>query len=441
MPPIWHLGAMHRTPRFRRARQGALILTILAAVAGLSATAASAEAAPEASLRSVTSVAGGGDHTCALVSGGQVRCWGDNSEGQLGTGDFNDRNTPTAVRNPADNGPLTGVVQLSVGYQYSCGRLASRQVLCWGQNDDGELGTGNDPTDSDLPRFVKNASGTGRLVNVATIVGGSGDHTCAILTNRQARCWGLNGDGQLGNGNEDDHSLPVAVRAVSGPGNLTGILQMDLGVNHTCARVEGNRVRCWGDGESGQLGRNSVDDASRPVVVIGVGGGSASLNNVIQIALGDDHSCAIVASREARCWGENDEGQLGGSVAPPTDHRTPVSVSAVNGGDPLQGVRQLTAGVNHTCARVTGGEVRCWGADDEGQLGNGGGGPSAAPVKVLAVAGAAPLRNVLQVAAGDDHNCARVEGNELRCWGLNDDRQLGDGTAIAERQRPVKVVV
>ena len=429
---------MQRTSLLRRARTGALLLTILAAVLGLSTTSASAEAAPEASLTGVASVSAGGLHTCALLTNSQVRCWGGNAQGQLGTGDTDPAAFPTPVRNATDSGPLSGITQLSVGYETTCARTTNAQVLCWGQNDDGELGNGNQPTDSPLPRFVKNPAGTGRLSNVRAVAVGSGDHACAVLTNGQARCWGDGEAGELGQGLFADSDLPVVVRNVADTGPLTGVVQVDLGVNHTCARVEGRQARCWGDANQGQLG-TATGDRNLPTAVRNTNN-TANLGGVLQVATGDDFSCAIVTGRQVRCWGDNSADQIGNDTAP-TDHPSPQTVLATSGTGALSGVRQLTAGIEHACARIDGGQVRCWGSDANGELGNGSGGDQGHPGRVLAPVGTQSLTGVVQVASGDDHMCARIQGGELRCWGYNGDRQLGDGSQVGARQRPVRVVV
>jgi alpha-tubulin suppressor-like RCC1 family protein len=268
-------------------------------------------------------------------------------------------------------------------------------------------------------------------------VAGSGNHVCAILNSGQLRCWGYNDAGQLGDDTTDGSNRPVVVRSVTGPGPLTGVLQVDLGVSHTCARVQGGGMRCWGRFSEGQLGIFGSGDRHRPGRVRGVDG-AGFLTGVSAIGLGDSHSCAVVSGGEVRCWGDNAQGALGDGNAP-TSQALPVKVRAVIGNGFLVNARSLTGGISHTCAVVAGREARCWGSDTYGRLGNGpGDGTSSRPMKVVATAGNQPLPNVLQVAAGDQHTCARLVGGTVRCWGLNDDGQLGDGTQD-DRHRPAVV--
>jgi alpha-tubulin suppressor-like RCC1 family protein len=161
-------------------------------------------------LADVRQIAAANSSACAVLVGGQARCWGWDAKGQLGDGTTGTQyDLPVAVQNPAGTGPLGGIAQLSMGYAHACARLTSDQLLCWGQDYAGGLGNGPGG-DSPLPAFVLKPSGVGALTGVRAVSAGI-DFTCARIASRQVRCWGYNGFGQVGDGTKIDRQLPVVV--------------------------------------------------------------------------------------------------------------------------------------------------------------------------------------------------------------------------------------
>ncbi|HEU4411388.1 MAG TPA: hypothetical protein VFS43_39420 [Polyangiaceae bacterium] len=170
----------------------------------------------------------------------------------------------------------------------------------------------------------------------------------------------------------------------------------------------------------------------------GGGGAGGGVPVVSQVAVGGDHSCAIAGNREVHCWGRNDRGQLGDGTT--TTRLTPVPVLEAPGGPPLTGVQALALGHQHSCALRTSGEARCWGRNDDGQLGDGTTVDRLTAVPVLEAPGGAPLTGVQALALGTLHSCALRTSGEARCWGYNYFGQLGDGTQGTDRLTPVPVV-
>jgi alpha-tubulin suppressor-like RCC1 family protein len=211
---------------------------------------------------------------------------------------------------------------------------------------------------------------------------------------------------------------------------------LTLGSIHSCALLSGGEVRCWGYNYFGQLGDGTTEDRLTPVRVLQSPGGPA-LTGVQALALGGHHSCAELTNGELRCWGYNSNGQLGDGTL--TDRPNPVAVLQSPGGPPLTGLQALTLGGGHSCALVSGGEVRCWGYNAYGQLGDGTLTDRLTPVPVLQSPGGPPLTGVQALALGDWHSCALVNGGEVRCWGNSDNGQLGDGTTT-QRPNPVPVL-
>ncbi len=391
-------------------------------------------------LTDVTQVDGGGDHQCAVDADHHAWCWGKDTNGQIGDGAGSPLRIARPVLNVAGTGPLDGVTQVSSGYFHTCARLANGQARCWGSNLGGQLGDGTFE-DRDIPVVVTNAAGDGPLTGVRAITAGN-LHTCAVLSSGQVRCWGSNEAGQLGNGGQglSPRRRPVVVRAVTGTGPLQGVAQVMAGIHYTCAVLATGQARCWGLNHDGQLADGTRVIRRRPVVVRAVSG-TGPLTGVRQLEAGDHHACARLASGQARCWGRNNFRQLG---VDGSRRLRPVVVELGNG-SPLGGLTHITAGEWFSCASLTSGQVRCWGSDLRGQLGNGpADGPG--PVAVLSANGGIDpptpgnLTGITQVSAGGGTACVRRNDGRAMCWGDNRHGQVGEGTGYDTVPRPSTVL-
>ncbi len=380
----------------------------------------------------VSTIVMGGHHSCAIVEGGQVRCWGNNDSGQLGDGTQTQRLTPVAVLESAGGPPLAGAQALALGAYHSCALLAEGKARCWGNNAQGQLGDGTQ-TQRLTPVAVLESAGGPPLAGAQALALGT-YHSCALLAEGKARCWGYNAQGQLGDGTQAQRFTPVAVLESAGGPPLAGAQALALGAYHSCVRLAEGKARCWGYNAQGQLGDGTQAQRLTPVAVLESAGGPP-LTGAQALALGNIHSCALLAGGEIRCWGNNDSGQLGDDTQ--TQRLTPVTVLESAGGPPLAGAQALALGSDHSCA-LLGDGVRCWGRGNEGQLGDGATGATVqrTPVAVLASAGGSPLVGAQALALGGYHSCALLAGGEVRCWGYNDSGQLGDATTI-ERLTPV----
>ncbi len=394
----------------------------------------SATSAQTAVVATVPAVSAGGAHSCALSSAGTVKCWGYNAYGELGNGTTTDSSTPVQVKDVAGTGTLSNVIQISVGAYHSCALLSGGTVDCWGYNGEGELGNGT-TTDSSTPVQVKDVAGTGTLSNVTQISTGY-YHTCALLSGGAVDCWGYNYYGELGNGTTTDSHIPVQVKDVAGTGTLSNVTQISTGYYHTCALLTGGTVECWGYNGDGELGNGTTTDSHIPVQVKDVAG-TGTLSNVTEISSGYPHTCALLTGGTVDCWGRNTEGELGNGTT--TDSHIPVQVKDVAGTGTLSNVTQISLGVYYTCALLTGGTVDCWGFNYYGQLGNGTTTDSHIPVQVKDVAGTGTLSNVTQISTGYDFGCALLTGGAVDCWGYNYYGELGNGTTT-DSSTPVSVI-
>jgi alpha-tubulin suppressor-like RCC1 family protein len=325
----------------------------------------------------------GEDHTCALRSDGTVWCWGRNSEGQLGNGPSSSP-LPVQVATSPGGPPLGGAVELAAGGLHTCVRTDEGGLWCWGSNLGGQLGAGLADRLALSPVRVLSTPVNEPFSNALQVVAGT-YHTCARRSDGSSWCWGDNQYGQLGTGNGAViERVPVPVLAMPGGSPFAGLTQISAGERHTCALRNDGTVWCWGQAALGQLGNGDLmTDRPNPVQVMTPGG--APLIGASELSSGSGHTCALNGDATLSCWGWNGHGQLGrGDVG--TDGPTPEPVRVTAGGAPLSDVVQVSSGGRihpssaHTCAQTSDSNVWCWGSNAEGQLGTGAGASSASPV-------------------------------------------------------------
>jgi alpha-tubulin suppressor-like RCC1 family protein len=368
---------------------------------------------PVSQLGAAAALAAGDSFSCALRRDGTVWCWGDDRLGQLGTGSRVDRVTPTEVAH------LTGALVLAVGGAHTCAALSGTtdalELGCWGANQAGQLGDGT--------RIDRGSAAPLKIsLDARELVAGA-LHTCLGAPDGGVWCWGRGSRGQLGATLMIDSVVPVA--AVG----LTGATHLAAGGAHTCAvRGAGGGVACWGANDEGQLGGGSFDKPTGVVTVVNIA------DDVAQLALGAAHTCARLSNGRVMCWGRGTQGQLGDGHM--TSAGSPVEVSGI------VDATAIAAGDDHTCVVSRAGAVSCWGAGADGQLGSESNDDRAFPAL------AADLHEVVEIAAGARHSCARsaVDGSaltpgELHCWGANREGQLGDGTRTSRpRVAPMPIL-
>ena len=302
------------------------------------------------------------------------------------------------------------MVAVDSGFNYSCALTKTGGVKCWGDNEERQLGDG---TKTERLRPVDVVGLTAGVIAISA----GWDHTCAVTSAGGLKCWGNNEDGKLGDGTRTDRLAPVDV-----VGLTSGVTAISAGSSHTCAVTLTGVAKCWGRNGDGRLGDRTVRDRLTPVDVTGLDSGATA------IAAGTVHTCAVTSAGAAMCWGWNSYGQLGDGTS--TSSPTPVEVVGLN-----RGVAALDAGIFHSCAVTTAGAVKCWGANHLGQLGDGKiYGSSRAPIAVLGLG-----RGAAAIAVGMFHTCAVASGGGVKCWGANDGGDLGDGTT-SNRTRPVDVI-
>lgn len=352
--------------------------------------------------RKAIAIDAGGNTTCALLDDGSVSCWGAGDYGQLGNNNTANSNTPQEVSSFPGN---KDAVSVAVGWRHGCVLLSDQNMSCWGNNVFGQLGN-NNTTNSTAPVLVQTINGTAKPVALTL----NNIHTCALLDDGNAACWGIGYYGALGTG-DPESSIPVAVDVVSSP--MTGV---DAGAWHTCAVLENGSIACWGDNSYLQTGSSSLASDATGTFIQGYGANrSASV-----VRVGAFHTCAVDTSGDVQCWGTGSDGQLGDGAT--SDSRLPVNVSLPAGAKAID----VALGMDHTCALLDNGSVMCWGDGAYGQLGAGWSTTfSATPVSTSTLGSSA--RTGVAITAGYAHTCVLLDDGSVVCWGYNGWGGLGTG--------------
>ena len=254
----------------------------------------------------VSAISAGGNHTCALTTGGGVKCWGFNFYGQLGDGSKTQSNVPVDVV-----GLASGVIAVVAGFSHTCAVTNTGGLKCWGENFAGMLGDGT-PTDRTVPVDVI-AGPMLPPLSGAVAVAPAQSHTCGLLSGGAVKCWGF--AGLLGNGMLVTMETPVDVIGLG-----ADVSALAAGNLHSCV-VFASGVKCWGDNQYGELGNNSIVFSNVPVDVVGLG------TPVTAVAAGAAHACALTTSGGVKCWGYNGAGRLGDNTT--IQRLTPVDVLLV----------------------------------------------------------------------------------------------------------------
>lgn len=425
----------HRKTSVRTALAGLAVAALVLALAGgaLAPSGASAEQAGSKIHRRASGfLAAGARFSCARLDTGRVRCWGFATYGQLGYGnrqDIGDNETPGSV-GPVDLGAGRTARAIAAGFYHACAILDQGQVRCWGGGWEGQLGYGNtqDIGDNEPPGSAGPVDlGAGRS---AVAITGGGYHTCAILDNGKVRCWGQGLFGQLGYGNKSsigDDETPGSVGPVDLGAGRTAVA-ITGGGYHTCAILDDGKVRCWGRASDGQLGygnTKTVGDTETPASVSPVKLGAG--RKAVAISAGYLHTCALLDNGKVRCWGLASNGQLGyGNIKKIGDNETPASVAPVKLGARRKAIA-ISASGQHSCAVLNNRTVRCWGTGRYGQLGYGNTrniGDNENPGSVGPVKLGAG-RQAVAIQAGGRHTFALLDNGRVRSWGLASDGQLG----------------
>ena len=363
-------------------------------------------------------VAVGQDYTCAILDNGDLKCWGRNSDGQLGDGGTTQLNAPPST--PVDLGTGRTAVAVSNGYSHTCVILDNGELKCWGSDATGELGNGAIQGSQYSPSTTAIDLGSGRT---AVAVDSGYHHTCAILDNGDLKCWGYDNGGQLGILSNGQQNLIAPPSTAIDLGTNRTAIAVSAGKQHTCAILDNGDLKCWGRDFYGQLGDgypkgNNLHIPSSTAIDLGTN------RTAVAVSAGDDHTCAILDNGDLKCWGRYNDGRLGNGTATYQDVMAPLS-TAIDLGTNRTAVA-VAAGQYHTCATLDNGDVKCWGSGWNEALGNGASqGIQYSPPTTAIDLGT--NRTAVALATGDSSTCAILDNGDMKCWGKNIHGQLGNG--------------
>ncbi len=392
----------------------------------------------QANAQSLTAIeiAGGSLHTCAITSTGGVQCWGANESSQLGDGATASTSGATNVLSPDGENVLDEMISVSARATQACGVRADGAVICWGTNSGGNFGDG----------AMTNVALRSAYVLVGSAAPSSGarqvstglQHTCSVLSNGTAKCWGRNAFGQLGDNTVTNNATPVAAAA-----SLGTIKKISSGGYHSCALLPSGSVYCWGYNAYGQLGNNTTTQSLSPVQVISDSG--EALTDVINIRTGYYHTCATSADGAVYCWGKGTAGELGHS-SDLTNSSVAINTTKIDESGNLGGIRKVVTSRYNSCALTPDGygTVVCWGSNTYGQIGDNTTTTASVPSQVVSTSGSSTITSVLDLDVGQYHSCATRTDGTAACWGYNYYGQLGTtsvstGTSSGKSLYPITI--
>ncbi|MFV8257430.1 hypothetical protein ACNQKP_06480 [Bdellovibrio bacteriovorus] len=347
--------------------------------------------------------------TCALRSNKTVTCWGQNEEGQLGT---NNRNSFTR---PQFNLPITNIKKITGRFQHYCALSEVGAVYCWGLNSAGQIGNNTTTgervlTPYQIPTTYPNAT-AGLPGNIKDISSGY-NHSCAVTSSGGVLCWGNNGGGESGHANINvSYAYPTAV-----PNLTSGVESIYTGISNTCA-VKANattkEIYCWGYNANGIIGAGvAIGNATHVPMLID----TITTTKEIKISMGNEGACYI-HDGVTKCWGR----RSAAASIPLTTVATGTITTTPLAAPQLAGATDISLGSFGGCATMTGQTVKCWGTDNSGAVSS-----TYQIVSIPTASYAFGFGLAKSISMGMNlvdttplHICAITTLGDLKCWGVS----------------------
>ena len=303
------------------------------------------------------------------------------------------------------------ILPITLGEYNTCVGGYGVRLECWGLNKEGQVGDGT----IEKVRLYPTRIPLGNVFSPLSQIVLGYNHACIIDNNNNLKCWGTNQFGQLGDGTNTNRNTPTTISLGS---DLSFATKIMLGYGHTCSIDSLDNLKCWGWNHKGQLGDGTNTQQTTPTTIsLGMGSVYAT-----EVAIGYDYTCIIDSLHRVNCWGGNEYGQLGDGTTSSrlTPTLIPLGLDIDN-----PSATKISAGDYHTCAVDTLDNLKCWGRNHKGQLGDGTDTQRNKPI-IISLGMGNPSPN--KIALGGSHTCAIDNSDKLKCWGWNRFGQLGDGT-------------
>ncbi len=309
-------------------------------------------------------------------------------------------------------------LSLVTGEWNTCALDSNQNVFCWGRNGNGQIGNGQTGTaacGTSGHKCKDIPTATNDLGSDVISLAFGHQHACGLLDTGAVKCWGRNNAGQLGTSG-GDKDTPQTINLGSGR-TATSIY---AGGHYTCAILDDASVKCWGQNDQGQLGIGSTSNTNTPTTINTLGSGRTA----VSLATAFDSVCALLDDGSVKCWGSDFDGQLGNGGTN-ADLSSPPS-SAINLGT-SRTAKAITGGEFHFCAILDDDSIKCWGQGTDGKLGTGSTGDRSTPTSTSG--SFASGRYAVAIDAGYDHTCVLLDNGDMTCWGSDADGQLGNGAS------------
>ena len=346
---------------------------------------------------------------CAILSGG-TKCWGRDGNLINGWGDTTNRGDE--ANEMGTNLPYIAfdhnVLEIGSGSNsdFMCALLSNGDVKCYGNNGYNALNGGNSYTFANRKTIVSGAKG----------MSASSNHGCALMETGNLKCWGMDNRGQLGDGVSPANAW--SSRTITDVSNINNAIDVAVGNYHSCALLDTGKVMCWGNSYTVGVQGNQMSPVEVP-----------DIDGAIQIDAGFAATCALLNTGKIMCWGSSSNAYYGDNLASPSGHLSKHTVSDI--GDTLPNAVKVSLGRDHACAVLVNGDLYCWGSNTYGQVGDGTTTQRNTPVKILS--------NVKDVEAGAKYaTCAILQDYSVKCWGSGLTGQLGQGDTT-DHSSPVSV--
>jgi len=372
-------------------------------------------------------------HSSAITSEGRIFTWGDNYHGKLGDGTATDRYAPTEITSNFSYNTGETITEVSLGSSHSSAITSKGRIFTWGYNFYGQLGDGTN-INKDIPTEITSKFNLNTGETITSVSLGS-NYSSAITSEGRIFTWGYGVYGQIGDGTTANRYTPIEITSNFGLDVGETITSASLGSNHSSAISSEGRIFIWGSNAFGQIGDGTTTDRYIPIEITG----NFSLNvgeTITGVSLGSNHSSAITSEGKIFIWGFNSDGQLGDGTT--TNRDTPTEITSNFTLYTGETITTVSLGYAHSSAITSEGRIFTWGANANGELGDGTIANRYTPTEITSDFSLSIEEIITSVSLGINHSAAITSEGRIFAWGYNGNGQIGDGTTT-NRYTPTEI--